>query len=107
MHLTLVGLSHHTAPIDVRDQAILPETLPGKVLSFMQSSAGIIEAVLLSTCNRSEMYATTDEEHTDPKPIARTTRLSAICFGLSPVWILLSLVSSRFSAKSEKPTLIL
>ena len=69
MHLTLVGLSHHTAPIDVRDQAILPETLPGKVLSFMQSSAGIIEAVLLSTCNRSEMYATTDEEHTDPKPI--------------------------------------
>lgn len=69
MHLTLVGLSHHTAPIDVRDQAILPETLPGKVLSFMQSSAGIIEAVLLSTCNRSEMYATTDKEHTDPKPI--------------------------------------
>ncbi len=69
MHLTLVGLSHHTAPIDVRDQAVLTKTLQEKALSFVRSSSGILEAVLLSTCNRSEMYATTDEEHTDPRPI--------------------------------------
>ncbi len=69
MHLTLVGLSHHTAPIDVRDQAVLTKTLQEKALSFVKSSSGILEAVLLSTCNRSEMYATTDEEHTDPRPI--------------------------------------
>ncbi len=69
MHLTLVGLSHHTAPIDVRDQAVLSKTLQEKALSFVKSSSGILEAVLLSTCNRSEMYATTDEEHTDPRPI--------------------------------------
>ena len=69
MHLTLVGLSHHTAPIDVRDQAVLTKTLQEKALSFVRSSSGILEAVLLSTCNRSEMYATTDEEHTDPGPI--------------------------------------
>jgi len=69
MHLTLVGLSHHTAPVDVRDQAVLTKTLQEKALSFVKSSSGILEAVLLSTCNRSEMYATTDEEHTDPRPI--------------------------------------
>ena len=69
MHLTLVGLSHHTAPVDVRDQAVLTKSLQDKALSFVKTSTGILEAVLLSTCNRSEMYATTDEEHTDPGPI--------------------------------------
>ena len=52
-----------------RDQAVLTKTLQEKALSFVRSSSGILEAVLLSTCNRSEMYATTDEEHTDPRPI--------------------------------------
>ncbi len=69
MHLTLVGLSHHTAPVDVRDQTVLTKTLQEKALSFVRSSNGILEAVLLSTCNRSEMYAATDEAHADPGPV--------------------------------------
>ena len=69
MHLTLVGLSHHTAPINVRDQTALPDKLQEKVLSFIDSSSDILEAVLLSTCNRSEIYTTSVEEQIDSKSI--------------------------------------
>jgi glutamyl-tRNA reductase len=68
MHLTLIGLSHHTAPIDVRDRVALTGTLQARALSLLKSCGGLLETVLLSTCNRSEMYAATDDRP-DPLPI--------------------------------------
>ena len=40
MHLTLIGLSHHTAPIDIRDQVALTETLQEQALAKMRRALG-------------------------------------------------------------------
>lgn len=69
MPLTLIGLSHHTAPIDVRDRVALTESLQEQALALLKSSGQMVEAVLLSTCNRSEMYATTSGDASDDAPV--------------------------------------
>ncbi|HOX56142.1 MAG TPA: glutamyl-tRNA reductase [Candidatus Paceibacterota bacterium] len=57
--LVLVGLSHHTAPVTVREQFAFPdERMPGALLSLRESGVAD-EAVILSTCNRVELYAVT------------------------------------------------
>lgn len=61
MRVLLLGVSHHTAPIDLREKLAFPaERLPA-ALAMLAQQAGIGEAVLLSTCNRSEMYFTTPD----------------------------------------------
>ena len=56
MHLVLVGLSHHTAPVDVRERiGISRSMVPGALDKLAQD--GCNDAVLLSTCNRTEVYA--------------------------------------------------
>lgn len=62
--LFVVGLSHRTAPVDVREQLALPEE--GVRLQLQQAArlAGG-DAMLLSTCNRVELYATLPASATD------------------------------------------
>jgi glutamyl-tRNA reductase len=53
-------LSHKTAGIDIRERASLaPDMVAGK-LKALVSEPGIAEALLLSTCNRSELYVVLD-----------------------------------------------
>ncbi|MEX0787026.1 MAG: glutamyl-tRNA reductase [Dehalococcoidia bacterium] len=53
MHITLVGINHKTAPVAVRERfAFAPEELPDALPRFGGA------AVLLSTCNRTEVYLT-------------------------------------------------
>ncbi len=53
MHITLIGISHKTAPVAVRERfAFSPEELPKALPRFGGA------AVLLSTCNRTEVYLT-------------------------------------------------
>ncbi len=60
MDLLAVGLSHHTAPVAVRERvAFLPTKLASAVVLLRQQK-GIEEAALLSTCNRTEAYVVTD-----------------------------------------------
>ena len=62
-HVVLVGLSHHTAPLDVREKiALTPEELP-TALARVRALEGVREVALLSTCNRSEILALTDTYH--------------------------------------------
>ncbi|MET0284997.1 MAG: glutamyl-tRNA reductase, partial [Polyangiales bacterium] len=57
--LIMVGLSHHTAPLEVREKlAIAGEELP-EVLRALRER-GLEEAMLVSTCNRVEMYASAE-----------------------------------------------
>ena len=57
MNLVAVGISHHTAPVEVREQlAMGPAGVPG-LLHRLQDDAVGAEGVLLSTCNRVELYA--------------------------------------------------
>jgi glutamyl-tRNA reductase len=58
MRLLVLGVSHHTAPIDLRERlAFGPADLAGAIGTLAQDAA-IGEVVLLSTCNRTEIYAT-------------------------------------------------
>jgi glutamyl-tRNA reductase len=54
----VVGLSHRTAPVEVRERlAVAPQDLE-RELRELAADAGFEEALLISTCNRVELYAT-------------------------------------------------
>ncbi len=56
MPLKILGLNHTTAPVEIREQVIYTDaTVPG-ALAAIRALPGIDEAVLLSTCNRTEIY---------------------------------------------------
>jgi glutamyl-tRNA reductase len=58
MRLLVLGVSHHTAPIELRERlAFAPGDLAGAIGTLVSHPA-LGEAVLLSTCNRTEVYAT-------------------------------------------------
>ena len=57
MSLIVVGLSHRTSPVELREQFAFAEAdVPG-VLQQLRQSGLAEEAVILSTCNRVELYA--------------------------------------------------
>ncbi len=59
MPIVCLGLNHRTAPVEVRERfAIADKTLP-EALARLCADAGAQEAVILSTCNRVELYAAT------------------------------------------------
>jgi glutamyl-tRNA reductase len=61
MHFIVVGLSHKTAPIEVREKLAVPASRLGEALHRLCVYPGIKEGFLLSTCNRVEVYAVVDE----------------------------------------------
>lgn len=61
MHLIVVGLSHKTAPVEIREKLAVPESRLGEALSRLCSYPGVKEGVLLSTCNRVEVYSVVDD----------------------------------------------
>lgn len=56
MALFAVGLNHRTAPIEVREKVAFPLDVQGPALAAITQNAGASEAVLVSTCNRTEIY---------------------------------------------------
>ena len=62
MQLTAIGLNHQTAPLSIREKlAFAAATLPDAVRGLIESRAAA-EAVILSTCNRTELYCEGDAE---------------------------------------------
>ena len=63
MSLLVVGLSYRTAPVTVLERATVgSEELP-KTLHELLCSEHVSEALVLSTCNRVEVYADVDRFH--------------------------------------------
>ncbi|HEX4383220.1 MAG TPA: glutamyl-tRNA reductase [Myxococcales bacterium] len=60
MTVVCVGLSHREAPIAVREQLAVPEAQVQERLRELRALPGVREAMLLSTCNRLEIFAVTD-----------------------------------------------
>ena len=58
--LAQVGISHHSAPIDVRERLTCPPDALPDFLDALTAIPGIREAAILSTCNRMEVYAVSD-----------------------------------------------
>jgi glutamyl-tRNA reductase len=54
--LLALGVSHKTAPLDLRERLSLTETNAAGALDELTSSEGIHEAAAISTCNRTELY---------------------------------------------------
>jgi len=60
MHLFAFGINHKTAPVAIREQAAFaPEQLP-EALHDISLAAGVDEATIVSTCNRTEVYCRVD-----------------------------------------------
>lgn len=57
MSVLVVGLSHKTAPVDLLERAAITGDDVAKALHELQQGASIAESLVLSTCNRVEVYA--------------------------------------------------
>lgn len=56
MQLCIIGLNHRTTPLEVRERFSIPADLLPQALAELKSGAGLDEVVVLSTCNRLEVY---------------------------------------------------
>jgi glutamyl-tRNA reductase len=62
MKLLITGLNHRTAPVEVRERlAFETHSLPG-ALDQLKQRPGLLEGMILSTCNRVEVAVTADED---------------------------------------------
>jgi len=57
MHIVVVGLSHRTAPVEVREKLSIPDQSISESLKVLKTFSDILEVSILSTCNRLEIYA--------------------------------------------------
>jgi len=87
MPLVMIGLSHQTAPVAFRERVALDEAGVVRTLTRLRESAGVREALVLSTCNRTELYAWEDDGDTallldalaDHSGVPRT-EIEAFCY---------------------------
>src|SRR5215510_7568167 len=61
MHIVVVGLSHKSAPVEIREKLAVPESRMGEALTRLCSYPGVREGTLVSTCNRVEVYSVVDD----------------------------------------------
>ncbi len=61
MHIVIVGLSHKTAPVEVREKLAFAPTAMERPLQQMLELAAVAEGLIVSTCNRVELCAATKE----------------------------------------------
>lgn len=64
MHILVVGLNYRTAPVEIRERLTFNESNIGDAMKQLRSKKSILENVILSTCNRTEIYAVVDQLHT-------------------------------------------
>jgi len=68
MPILVLGLSHHTAPVTLREQFAFAEAKIPAALRLMKEDQLVEEAVILSTCNRVELYVVTSTPAQDAFP---------------------------------------
>jgi glutamyl-tRNA reductase len=56
MEVTVTGISHRTAPVDIREQVTLPGDLGAQLLRTLCAERPLDEVLALDTCNRTELY---------------------------------------------------
>ena len=57
MHIEVVGLSHKTAPVQMRERIAFSEQRVRELLPVLTDLPGVAEGAIISTCNRTELYA--------------------------------------------------
>ena len=61
MSFHVLGINHHSAPLDVREKLAFPPERQGEALAELVGQAAVSEAVLVSTCNRTEVYCNAED----------------------------------------------
>ncbi|HTM47275.1 MAG TPA: glutamyl-tRNA reductase [Bryobacteraceae bacterium] len=61
MKLLISGVSHKTAPVEIREQLAFSEATLPAALAQLKAYEGVSEALILSTCNRVEVVVTSDD----------------------------------------------
>jgi len=56
--IVVTGLSHHTAPVELRERLAVPDPQLDAVLGTLRARHALDEVLVVSTCNRVEVYAT-------------------------------------------------
>lgn len=64
MHILVVGLNYKTAPVEIRERLTFNPSQLGDAMKTLNNKKSILENVILSTCNRTEIYAVVDQVHT-------------------------------------------
>jgi glutamyl-tRNA reductase len=60
VHLIVVGLNYRTAPVEIRERFAVSERDLPYALDALKQTTGILECVIVATCNRTELYAVVD-----------------------------------------------
>ena len=71
MNIAVVGLSHKTAPVEIREKLSIQEAKLEGAIAHLRSYPHIEEVALISTCNRLEIYAVTSETEQGVREIAQ------------------------------------
>lgn len=69
MELCIIGLNHRTTPLEFREQFSVSSDQAVLLLAYLRAHAGLDEAVVLSTCNRSEIYGVSSNGPISPEQV--------------------------------------
>jgi len=61
MPLHVLGINHQSASLEIREKLAFPQDAQGAALADLAAQPGVAEAVLVSTCNRTEVYCRADD----------------------------------------------
>ncbi|KGX89028.1 glutamyl-tRNA reductase [Pontibacillus litoralis] len=64
MHILVVGVNYKTAPVEIREKLTFSEQEMVEAMTLLNQQKSVLENVILSTCNRTEIYAVVDQLHT-------------------------------------------
>lgn len=64
MHILAVGVNYHSAPVHIREHLAFNKSGIEKALTILRNTKSIFEDVIISTCNRTEIYVVSDQLHT-------------------------------------------
>jgi glutamyl-tRNA reductase len=78
MPLHVLGINHHSAALEIREKvAFAPEAQPA-ALADLAAQPGVAEAVLVSTCNRTEVYCRADDAAAARRWLAESGRRAGV-----------------------------
>ncbi|CEG23105.1 Glutamyl-tRNA reductase [Planococcus massiliensis] len=64
MHTLVVGVNYRSAPVEIREKLSFIESELPQAMQALKEQKSILEDVIVSTCNRTEIYAVVDQLHT-------------------------------------------
>jgi glutamyl-tRNA reductase len=71
MKLSLLGVNHRTAPVEIRERFAIPESRLAEATERLAHYPGVDEGMIVSTCNRVELFVSAANGHTDLRGFLR------------------------------------